>query len=53
MEGSSMRDLDEFQSEDIVTDLVEYMAALVAAKEGICVKNFVIKLDLVPNGLLL
>jgi hypothetical protein len=30
---------------------VEYMAALEVAKEGICVKNFVIKLGVVPSGL--
>jgi hypothetical protein len=32
---------------------VEYMAALEVAKEGICVKKFVIKLGVVPSGLLL
>jgi hypothetical protein len=29
------------------------MAALEVAKEGICVKKFVIKLGVVPSGLLL
>ena len=32
---------------------VEYIPALVAAKEGICVKEFVIKLGVVPNRLML
>ena len=39
-----MMNLDEFQSQYIVTDTkmkAEYMTALVAAKEGICVKKFV------------
>ena len=31
----------------------EYMTAKVAAKEEICVKKFVIKLDVVPSGLVL
>jgi hypothetical protein len=35
------------------TTKVEYMAALEVAKEGICVKEFVIKLGVVPSGLLL
>ena len=36
-----MMDLDEFQSWDIVTDTTtkgKYITAIVAAKEGICVK---------------
>jgi len=44
MEESSMVNLDEFQSQNIVTDTTtkaEYMTALVAAKEGICVMKFV------------
>jgi hypothetical protein len=56
MEESSMMDLDEFQSWDIVTDSttkVEYMATVEVAKEGICVKKFVIKLGVVPSWLLL
>jgi hypothetical protein len=32
---------------------VEYMTALEVAKEGICVKKFVIKLGVVPRRLLL
>jgi hypothetical protein len=32
---------------------VEYLAALEVAKEGICVKKFVIKLGVVPSWLLL
>jgi hypothetical protein len=35
------------------TTKVEYMAAFEVAKEGICVKKFVIKLGVVPSGLLL
>jgi hypothetical protein len=35
------------------TTKVEYMAALEVAQEGICVKNFVIKLGVVPSWLLL
>jgi hypothetical protein len=35
------------------TTKVEYMAALEVAKEDICVKKFVIKLDVVPRWLLL
>jgi hypothetical protein len=35
------------------TTKVEYMAALEVAKEGICVKEFVIKLAIVPRRLLL
>jgi hypothetical protein len=56
MEESSMMDLDEFQSYDIVMDSttkVEYMAILEVAKEVVCVKKFVIKLGVVPSGLLL
>ena len=44
MEESSMVNLDEFQSQKIVMDTTtktEYMTALVAAKEGICVKKLV------------
>jgi hypothetical protein len=37
---------------DFITK-VEYMAALEVAKEGICVKKFVIKLGIVPSWLLL
>ena len=47
MEESSMMNLDEFQSQNIVTDTTtkaEYMTALVAAKEGICVKKFVFQI---------
>jgi hypothetical protein len=32
---------------------VEYMAALEVAKEGICVKKFIMKLGVVPSWLLL
>jgi hypothetical protein len=32
---------------------VEYMTALEAAKEDICVKKIVIKLGIVPSGVLL
>jgi hypothetical protein len=32
---------------------VEYMVALEVAKEGICVKKFVIKLGVVPSRILL
>jgi hypothetical protein len=56
MEGSSMMDLDDFQSKDIVMDSttkVEYMAALEVAKKGICVKKFVIKLGVIPSRLLI
>ena len=56
MEESSMIDLDEFQSEDIVTNTTtkaKYLIALAATKEGICVKKFVIKLGVVPRGLIL
>ena len=56
MEGSSMMNLDEFQSQNIVTNTTtkaEYMTAIVAAKEGICVKKFVMKLGVVPSGLVL
>jgi hypothetical protein len=35
------------------TTKVEYMAALEVAKEGICVKKFVIKLGVDPRWLLL
>ena len=35
------------------TTRAEYMTALVAAKEGICVKKFVIKLGVVPSGLVI
>ena len=35
------------------TTKVEYMTAIVVAKEGICVKKFVIKLGVVPSGLVL
>jgi hypothetical protein len=35
------------------TTKVVYMAVLEVAKEGICVKKFVIKLGVVPNWLLL
>jgi hypothetical protein len=35
------------------TTKVEYMAALEVAKEGICVKKFVIKLGIVPRWLLI
>jgi hypothetical protein len=35
------------------TTKVEYMTALEVAKESICVKKFVIKLGVVPSGLLL
>jgi hypothetical protein len=35
------------------TTKVKYMAALEIAKEGICVKKFVIKLGVVPSWLLL
>jgi hypothetical protein len=35
------------------TTNIEYMAALEVAKEGICVKKFIIKLGVVPSGLLL
>jgi len=55
MEESSMMNLDEFQSWDIVTNTTtkaEYMTAIVAAKEGICVKKF-IKLGVVPSELVL
>ena len=44
MEESSTMNLDEFQNQNIVTDTTtkaEYMTALVAAKEGICVEKFV------------
>ena len=44
MEESSMMNLDEFQSQNIVTNTTTkaaYMIALVATKEGICVKKFV------------
>ena len=44
MEESSMMNLDEFQSQYIVTDTTtkaEYLTALVAAKEGISIKKFV------------
>ena len=39
-----MMDLEEFQSWDILTSATtkaEYMTAIVAAEEGICVKKFV------------
>ena len=39
-----MMDLEEFQSWDILmntTAKAEYMTAIVAAKEGICVKQFI------------
>jgi hypothetical protein len=52
MEENSMMGLDEFQSKDTVTDSttkIEYITALEATKEGICVKNFVIKLGVVPK----
>ena len=50
MEESSMRDLDGFPKWDIVTNTTtkaKYLFALVRAKEGICVKKFVIKLGVV------
>ena len=51
-----MMNLDEFQSGVIVTNITtkaKYMAAIVAAKEGICVKKFFFKLGVVPSGLVL
>ena len=35
------------------TTKAKYLFALVRAKEGICVKKFVIKLGVVPSGLVL
>ena len=49
-----MMDLDQFQSYNIMansTTKAEYMTAIVAAKEGFYVKQFVTKLGAIPSGI--